>query len=134
MKLGTQTASVINNLYSREVIGEPAPVVGMGCTMLGWTDRRPGTIVEVVDLESKVYSTLIYVTEDEAFVYKGSMQDGSAEYSFRQRIGAAQSMFRKNRVTGFWENARYNEKDRMVKSNGNGIMIGKREKYYDPSF
>jgi len=30
MKLGTQTASLVNNLYSRGVIGEPVPEVGMG--------------------------------------------------------------------------------------------------------
>jgi len=88
----------------------------------------------VVKLNSKVYSSLIYVTYDDSMVIKGSIQDGSAEYSFRQRIGASQSMFRKNIKTGFWESARLNEKDRMVKSNGKGIVIGKREQYRDPSF
>lgn len=32
MKLGTQTGSVINHLYSRGVIGQPTPEVGMGAT------------------------------------------------------------------------------------------------------
>ena len=35
MKLGSQTGSVINHLYSRAVIGQPKPKVGMGCTLLG---------------------------------------------------------------------------------------------------
>ena len=47
MKIGTQTASLINNIYARSTNGQPNPEVGMGVTMLGWTDRYPGRITEV---------------------------------------------------------------------------------------
>jgi primosomal protein N' len=48
MKLGAQTASLTNHLQSRATIGQPEPTVGMGATLLGWTDRYAGTIVEVL--------------------------------------------------------------------------------------
>ncbi len=49
MKLGTQTGSVINHLHSRAVIGQPEPVVGMGATMLLWSDRRACTITNNIN-------------------------------------------------------------------------------------
>lgn len=38
MKLGTQTGSTTNYLMSG-VKGQPAPEIGMGVTLLHWTDR-----------------------------------------------------------------------------------------------
>lgn len=46
MKLGTDTGSLTNYLLSG-TNGQPKPVVGMGATILSWTDRHPATIVEV---------------------------------------------------------------------------------------
>ncbi len=43
MKLGTETNSLINNLYSNMTIGAPAQVVGMAATTLSWTDRSVAT-------------------------------------------------------------------------------------------
>ena len=40
MNIGTQTSSLVNHLYSRMTIGEPEPTVGMGVTMLSWSDRN----------------------------------------------------------------------------------------------
>lgn len=45
MKLGTQTGSLVNHIYGSSA--NPVPEVGMGCTVLGWTDRHAATIVEV---------------------------------------------------------------------------------------
>ena len=59
MNIGSQTGSLINHLYSRMTINEPEPTVGMGVTMLGWTDREAGTIVEV-----NMKKRYIAVTED----------------------------------------------------------------------
>ena len=44
MNLGTETGSVMNHLMSRMVRGEPAPRVGMGATLLSWTDRHAATV------------------------------------------------------------------------------------------
>lgn len=45
LKLGTQTASVTNWLMSGSA--QPTPEVGMGATVLMWTDRKAGTIVSL---------------------------------------------------------------------------------------
>lgn len=136
MKLGTQTASLVNNLYSRGVIGEPVPEVGMGCTLLGWSDRYPATIVSVVSCPtSKAWTCFIEVTDDDYKVVKGSAQDGSAEYEFSPKPDGYKTTYGKSAKTGFWFLIRANEKGRLVKADsGNGIRIGQREKYQDPSF
>ena len=47
LKLGTETGSLINHLYSRSAqTGEIA--VGVGATILSWSDRKACTIIEVV--------------------------------------------------------------------------------------
>ncbi|MBI0325563.1 hypothetical protein [Burkholderia plantarii] len=43
---------LVNHLQARAVIGQPEPVVGMGVTILAWTDRYAGTIVKIEKLRS----------------------------------------------------------------------------------
>jgi hypothetical protein len=45
MKLGTHTGSLTNHIYSRAV--PITPEVGMGCTLLSWSDRHPATIIDI---------------------------------------------------------------------------------------
>ena len=47
MRPGTDTGSAMNALYSRMTKGQPEPVVGMGATILAWTDRYAATIASV---------------------------------------------------------------------------------------
>lgn len=135
LNIGTQTTSLVNHLHSRAVIGEPAPKVGMGCTILGWSDRNPGTIQSVTELTSKVYLYEIEVTSDDSQVVSGSEHDGSATYKFTPCPAGYRSLYRKNKKTGFWEATHRNEAGRLVKTkSGQGIRIGERDKYRDPSF
>lgn len=60
MKLGSETNSVVNHIYSRAVIGQPEPQVGMGGTVLHWTDRDPVTIFRVF----KVGKSVLIETRD----------------------------------------------------------------------
>jgi len=46
MRIGTDTGSVINAVPSG-TNGQPTPEVGMGITLLHWTDRSAGTITRV---------------------------------------------------------------------------------------
>ena len=39
--------SLVNRIQENSVIGQPIPTVGMGVTILGYSDRHPGTIIEV---------------------------------------------------------------------------------------
>ena len=135
MRLGTETGSVNNWLDSRAVVGEPKPYVGMGATILCWTDRRPATIVKVEEIGgSKVSAYIIEVVEDDYRVVSGSTMDGSAVYEFSPADGYRR-MYRKNRKTGYWEEVVRNpETGKLNKTKGNGLMIGRREKWVDPSF
>jgi hypothetical protein len=56
MNLSKPTNSLQSNIMHAAVNGAPAPTVGMGVTILMWTDRRVGTIVEVVS-DSEVIFT-----------------------------------------------------------------------------
>lgn len=132
MKLGTQTASVMNNIMSRAVIGQPAPYVGMGATLLGWTDRYPATIVQICTNKAGEIVE-IQVQEDDA---KRIDQNGMSEdqdYEYTPNTSGTCYRFKKDRK-GMWREIRMGDKGRMVFTGGRGLRIGEREKYYDFTF
>jgi hypothetical protein len=132
LKLGSGTGSLVNHLQSRATLGQPEPTVGMGATILLWTDRHAGTIVEVT--KDKAGRTLIGVQEDDSKVVKGSTMDGSAEYEYSRRPSAPVRYWRLN-AKGFWESIVKNEETgRWNKVDGNGLRIGDRNEYRDPCF
>ena len=45
MKLGTETGSFVNHVLATQ--NKPQAVVGMGCTVLSWTDRHAATVIKV---------------------------------------------------------------------------------------
>lgn len=130
MRLGNQTNSLVNHLQSRAVIGQPEPVVGMGATLLGWTDRNPATIVEVFKIGKTQY---VLVQEDNAKRVDNNGMSEDQTYEYTPNPDAYKKAFRIGR-NGLWEAVIKNENDRYVKSGGNGLRIGEREKYYDFSF
>jgi hypothetical protein len=130
LRLGTQTGSLINNIMSRSVIGEPLPEIGMGATMLSWTDRNPATIVTVF---SKGKTQYVGVNEDDAVRTdsNGISESQSYEFSFNPHVFI--QYYRKT-SKGTWEGCYINpETGRFVKGNGS-LSIGQRGKYWDPSF
>lgn len=132
MKLGTHTGSLMNHLHSRGTIGQPTPTVGMGATILGWTDRYPATITAV---ETYGKATIITIQEDHAMVVAGSTQDGSAEYEYRPNSIGSQSKWRSIGPDGAWQSVYFNEETKRWKRTGErGLRIGEREAYRDPSF
>lgn len=136
MNLGTQTSSLVNHLYSRATVGQPRPFVGMGATVLGWSDRRACTVTKVTEFGgSKVWGFEIEVVEDQATVVSGSAHDGGAVYEFTRRDGSP-SLFRYNKKTQKWVAGFINrDTDRFCAyGSGSGIRIGEREQYIDPSF
>lgn len=133
LKLGTETGSVINNIMSRQILNKPKAEVGMGATLLYWTDREAATIVEVIG-DGLTKGTIIGVRTDAWKVISGSMQDGSAEFEYMPRDEGNVSYFRITK-TGTWESIRRNpETGRWNKIGNGGIRIGSREKYHDPCF
>lgn len=64
MNLSKPTNSLQSNIMHCAVNGAPEPVVGMGVTILYWTDRHVGTIVKVVSKGSPLVVDEIHFTED----------------------------------------------------------------------
>ena len=131
LKAGTQTGSLVNHLYSRMTKGQPEPVVGMGATLLGWTDRHPATVVEVT--KSKKGEWIITVQEDNAQRTDNNGFSESQSYEYTANPDGHKSMFRYEDGKG-WREVRKNPKGRLVLTGGGGVRIGEREKYHDFSF
>lgn len=131
MKLGSETGSVINHLFSRAVVGQPEPEVGMAATRLGWSDRYAATIVEVFQHGKH---TFVAVQHDIAKVVAGSTQDGSAKYEYSRNPSAHKHIYRREN-DGVWTPV-FKDEDtkRWRKTCGAGLRIGEREEYRDPHF
>lgn len=131
MKLGTQTASVINHLQSRGVIGQPEPVAGMGATVLSWSDRHAATVFRVLKVGKSV---IVEVREDHSKVVKGSGHDGSAEYEYKVNVSGYPQHFARAE-NGMWYSVRKSETSgRWVRTKSSSLRLGSRESYRDPSF
>lgn len=136
MKLGTQTASVTNHLYSRMTKGAPAPEVGMGVTILHWTDRSAGTITEVRKAGKAKPRTLLVITSDFATRTDDNGMSESQEYEYTRNPNGVSYTFRETE-SGGWEEVRWSAKaNRWVKceGGGHGLRVGERRAYHDFSF
>ena len=119
LTLGTQTGSLINHVYSR--YNSFTPEVGMGATMLGWTDRHAATIVEVSADGKKVG-----IVQDKATRIDNNGMSEMQEYDFER--GTGNPSYYTLRKNGKWVAQGQGFK------NGSRIVIGARDEYYDFSF
>lgn len=131
MKLGRETGSVNNWIQSNAVIGQPTPEVGMGATILGWTDRYPGTITAV---DRDRGAVLLTVQEDAAERVDANGMSESQRYRFSPDPNGRVYRYRQDK-SGRWQAVEQNPATgRWVKSGGKGLRMGERSKYYDFSF
>lgn len=112
MKAGTETGSLMNHIYSR--CTNPEPQVGMGATVLMWTDRHAATIIRVT-------RCTITVQEDIATRVDGNGMSESQAYEYTANPQGRVTTFRKTKRG--WRD-----------SCGSGLLIGTRRKYHDYSF
>jgi len=130
MKLGTETGSLINHVMSREVTedGKPvAPFAGMPATILLWSDRDPAT---VISFDGKI----LKVQEDNAVRIDCNGMSESQNYEYSENEDGSIYCFRRDK-RGFWKEVVFNsETKRYNKTDGAGLRLGEREKYYDYSF
>ncbi len=132
MKLGAETGSLVNHLSSRMTIGAPEPVVGMGATVLGWTDRHAATVIDVAVIRKQ---TVVTVQHDDARVVSGSAHDGSAKWETKPDPAGNTRKFSRRSPNDKWHEVSINpDTGRLVKSGGYGLLIGQRDHYRDPSF
>ena len=114
MKIGTDTNSFVNAILSGTK-GQPAPVVGMGVTLLHWTDRSAGTITRVAP-SGKTF----WFREDRAI---RTDSNGMSEMQSYRHEPDPNSRERRARLrSGAW------------KSEGTRIRVGDRNTYHDFSF
>lgn len=131
MKLGKDTGSVNNWIMGNGVKGQPTPEVGMGATVLHWTDRSPATIVGVFKERGAV---VIEVQGDRYKRIDGNGMSECQDYEYTRDPEGPRSLYRQGK-RGHWEQVKRNpETGRLVKTGGAGLRIGDREKYHDFSF
>ena len=113
------TGSLVNLIYANSA--EPVPAVGMGATILRWTDRAAATIVEVSPSGKslKVKGDRSIRTDD-----NGMSDAQSYRYEPIEDIRPITYTLRKN---GRW----VRQGDPM---NGESLAIGIRDTYHDYSF
>lgn len=126
----SQTGSLQNHLYSRKTKGQPNPTIGMGATILCWTDRHAATITEVF---KKGKFTYVGVKRDFAKRVDKNGQSEDQEYKFSPNEKAFTKYFRYDGES--WQAVYKNEDTgRWKKHDSHGLRIGERLEYYDPSF
>lgn len=133
LRLGTQTGSVFNHIDSRSIRGEPEPFVGMGATVLHWTDRSAVTIVKIETIRKVTYIT----TQDDNVTRKDTNgMSESQDYDYTPNPDGYLRVFKKHPKTGYWKFCVLNpDTGRYVQqTHGSGLKIGVRDEYYDYSF
>ncbi len=114
------TGSAVNYLMSGTK-GQPEPLIGMGATILMYSDRHACTIVAI-----NKKGNIIGVQRDKAErTDRGGMSDDQS-YSYSPQTDAAIEYFRK-RKNGAWI------KNGEPMRNGTQIALGYRKQYYDYS-
>lgn len=125
MKLGTQTGSLINHIYSRTT--GSVPEVGMGATICMWSDRHAVTIIEV----SQKY---LVTQEDTATRADKNGMSESQEYVYTANPEGSLQYWKLDK-NGKYRQAYKNQNGRLVfNGHSSHLAIGRREEYYDYSF
>jgi hypothetical protein len=94
--------------------GQPKPEVGMGATVLMWTDREPATIV-------KVTATQVHIQRDKATRTDTNGMSECQSYTFEPDPSQPVEIYRLNKRGAY-------------KGKIGQLRIGERDKYRDFSF
>ena len=114
LRAGTETGSLMNHLMSGSK--QPTPTVGMGATILHWTDRTACTVVEVA-LTKAGKVKAVTVQEDTSDRADSNGMSDAQSYTYRANLEGALRTFRAGRDGGF-----------------KGLLLGHRATYHDYSF
>lgn len=116
----THTGSLVNAIQGGSRQGDPE--VGMGATVLGWTDRYAATIVEV-----KNNGKTVVVQEDNAKRVDSNGMSEAQTYEYTPNMDAPRKTYTRRR------NGQYVRQGESMKGGGR-IAIGYRNHYHDFSF
>lgn len=126
LKLGSETASVTNWMMSG--LSAQEPEVGMGATVLHWTDR---TACTVVAWDGK---TLV-VQEDNAERADGNGMSESQAYTYTPNPEGRKYEYRRD-AKGQWRTGWVNPDSGRwnFSKGGQNLSLGTRQQYHDYSF
>jgi hypothetical protein len=96
-------------------VGAPEPKVGMGATILCWTDRHAATIVRVTKAQ-------VHVRQDKATRIDKNGMSESQEYAYETDPTAEVEIFR------------LTKRGYRKAGGGSALRIGDRDEYHDYSF
>ena len=120
-----------NRMMEQMVTGQPKVEVGMGATILAYSDRHAATIVEWDEKSRIAIVQLDKATLDNK---DGKGIYGSQNYTFERDENGTKYTYRQSKE-GYWHEVYKNAKTgRWKKLDGKGLRIGDRDHYYDPSF
>lgn len=120
--------SLINRLTEGPT--RKVPKVGMPATIMFYSDREPGTIIEVKTFKSglkKDQPKEFVVQFDHWKVVKGNEGDGSAQYEYERNPDGRTMTFSFNEKRQRWIEAR-------TEGRGCGVILDHRERHHDPHF
>lgn len=117
--------SSTNGILAAGVIGAPTPVVGMGATILMWSDRHAATIRLIDHFKTGARAgqvKAVWVTEDQAIRIDNNGMSENQTYEYLPQADGPYKKFtlRKN--------------GRFVDSGGTTLAVGYRNEYHDYSF
>jgi hypothetical protein len=114
--------SVFNYLMAGSKPG--APEVGMGATILMYSDRHAATIVEVGTNKAGEVNKIVVTRDHYRRTDSLGMTDSGQEYEFTPNPDGAKVTYTKRR------NGQFIEQGSPMRGGG-GILIGHRDHYYD---
>lgn len=118
------TGSVFNNLMGQTVPADPE--VGMGATVLMWTDRHAATIIEVGRTKAGAVKS-VTVQEDKATRTDEYGMSDAQSYSYEPDPNGAVRVYTKRKNGAF-------VREGSPMNSGERVGIGYRKHYYDYSF
>lgn len=120
--VGTVYGSV-NNAADDGVVIDGKIEIGMGATMLSWSDRHPATIIDFEADEKGL--KMVKVQEDSWKRTDGGGMSDCQDYEYSRNPDGATHTYKRARNGRLTNNGT---------NSGTGIVIGHRERYYDFSF
>ncbi len=124
--------SLQNRLQELAVVGQPEPIVGMGATILSYSDRSPVTIIGVTKMSNGRF--MIEVQDDLYTRTDNNGMSDSQDYVYSRNPDGGRSHYRQN-AKGIWQQVVKNQQTgKWNKVDTGGLRIGERDRHYDFSF
>lgn len=119
---GTNSATNAIMAYSKQ----PAPRIGMGATILMWTDRHAGTIVGMTRHHKGAPPHSLSIQQDKAMRTDSNGMSESQDYAYAPDPSAAVEVFTLR------ANGAYVKRGESMR--GTRLVVGERDEYHDFSF